>query len=88
MKEFFKEMLSSTLTGRISSTRFAYITIIVLVILIIATCCFVMFWDTLKNEKNTFDYFSGIAEVILASAALVLCAGIPKSVSDKFQKKN
>jgi hypothetical protein len=45
-----------------------------------------MFFDTLKEEKNTFDYFTGIAEVILAAAALVLCAGVPKALSDKFQK--
>jgi len=88
MKDFIIQMLSNYETQRVSSTRFAYFAIIILVILIILTCCFVMLWDTLKQDKNSFDYFTGIAEVILAGAALVLSAGIPKSLSDKFQKKN
>jgi hypothetical protein len=87
MKNFIIQLLSNNETQRVSSTRFAYFAIIILVILIIFTCCFVMFWDTLKQDKNTFDYFTGIAEVILAGAALVLCAGIPKALCDKFQNK-
>jgi bacteriorhodopsin len=85
---FIKEMLQNSATNRASNTRFAYFTIIICVILIVVTCCFVMWFDTIKEGKNTFDYFTGVAEVLLAAAALVLCAGIPKSLSDKWQNNN
>jgi hypothetical protein len=85
MKDFLIQMLSNSSTQRVSSTRFAYFSIIILVIVLVLSCCFVMIFDVLKPERTMFDFFTGIAEVILAAAALVLCAGVPKALSDKFQ---
>jgi len=85
-KEFIVNMLSST--DKPSSTRFAYFAIIVLAIFVVLSCCFVMIYDTMKPDHTTFDFFTGIAEVIFASAVLVLCAGIPKAFSDKWKNNN
>jgi len=74
--------------GKRSTTRFAYFVIIIVAILIILSCCFVMIYDTLTPERTSFDYFTGIAQVILAAAALVLCAGVPKALTDRFNNKN
>ena len=88
MKDFFKQLISNVYTQRFSSTRFAYFAVIVLSIVIVLCCCFAIVWESLKSGRIVFDYFTGIAEVILAASALVICAGIPKTLSDKFQKNN
>jgi len=86
MKDFILQLISNVYTQRISSTRFAYFATIILVIILILSCCFAIIFESLKADKIAFDYFTGIAEVILSAAALVICAGIPKTMSDRFQK--
>ena len=79
---YFYEMLS--LNGKVSSTRFVYFAINVLAIIVILCCCFVMIVETLKPEKVSFNYFSGLAEIILACSGLVAFAGATKVFTDKY----
>ena len=82
------ELISSLLSngnGKRSSTRFAYFSIVIAAIVLVLCCCFAIVYYPLRSDKNTFENFAGIAEVILAAAALVLSAGVPKALSDKFQ---
>jgi len=87
MKDFLTQLLNNALTNRISSTRFSYFVITLLAALLILACIVVMLADVCKEGKIQTDYFSGISQIILSAAVLILCAGIPKALCDKFQHK-
>jgi hypothetical protein len=42
-------------------------------------------YESIKTGKIAIDYFTGIAQVILASAILVIVVGTAKILSDKPQ---
>jgi len=84
--EFLLNLISRD--TRESSTRFAYFAIIIAVLLVILACVFVIILDSLKPAKVSFDFFTGIAEIIFACAGLVIAAGIPKALTDFSKKKN
>jgi len=85
-KEFILKLLGRN-TG-VSSMRWVHFICMVLVVFLLLSCCFVMVYDTLKPERLSFDFFTGIAEVILACSALLLCTGMSKAFSDKWQFNN
>jgi len=82
----FLEMIS--LKGEYSSTRFVYFLINIVSVIIVLICGFVMVVETLKPEKTNFDYFSGLAQIILACAGMICFAGATKVFTDKFDAQS
>ena len=83
---FFVEMLS--LKGKVSSTRFVYFMINIIAVIVVLCCCFVMIVESLKPEKISFDYFSGLSQIILACGSLVAFAGATKVFTDKMDNQS
>jgi len=83
----FDELITNAYTKRKSSTRAAYLICIVLAVLIVFGVLTVMIIDTVKDGRICVDYFSGLSQILYIAPALILAAGIPKTLSDKFQKK-
>jgi hypothetical protein len=86
--EFWQEIIGNVYTQRRSNTRFVYVIILILVALIILSCCTAIILESIKTEKIALDYFSGISDVIYAVAILIICAGIPKVASDEVQRRH
>ena len=82
-----EELITNTYTKRKSSMRAAYLIIIALAAIVVFACVVVMIVDVFKEGRITVDYFTGISQIILAAASLILAAGVPKSLSDKFQNR-
>ena len=87
MSGFVQDILSNG-NGKKSSTRFAYFGIIIISILLALCCGFVMVYEVLKPTPIAIDFFTGIAAVLGSVGVLIASAGLPKALSDKWQKKN
>jgi len=86
--EAFLQIFTNPNTGKKSSSRVSYFSVTVAVVVLVFCCCFVLVYDTRQHGKIDFDYFTGIAEVIVAGAMLLLAVGIPKTLDSKWGKNN
>ena len=81
MKDFIINLLSKN--TELSCTRFVYFLVNIIAAILVLSCSFAIVYESIKTGKIAIDYFTGIAQVILASAVLVLIVGTAKALSDK-----
>ena len=81
MKDFIINLISKN--SEMSCTRFIYFLINIVAVVLVLSCCFAIVYESIKTGKIAIDYFTGIAQVILASAILVIVVGTAKILSDK-----
>jgi uncharacterized BrkB/YihY/UPF0761 family membrane protein len=80
----FFSLISKNRNKDVSSTRFAYIIIVCIVILLLLVCGVVMIIDVFRENRIAMDY-AGIAAIITALALLLGAAGYTKSSTNKWE---
>jgi len=87
MSEILLQLIQNSHTGKASSTRVGMFIMITLAALLIIACIVVMLVDVCKAGRIQTDYFTGIAAIVTAAAAIIASVSIPKAMSDKYQQK-